>query len=83
MIKSVKKLVLVDPLKTEFFYSGGILFLLKPQMKTSDLPFSINPLTNNARLTKPSANVYKGWLQVLNWRNDHKLLAFYILVDSK
>ena len=45
--------------------------------------FSVKPLTNNARLMKPSANSYMSWSQVINLKNNHKLLALYILVDSK
>ena len=44
MVKS-KKIPLTHALKINFYWSGGILFLIKPQMKTSFLPFSINPLT--------------------------------------
>lgn len=44
---------------------------------------SMKPLTNNAGLMKPSANIYRGSSQVLNLKNIRKLLALYILVDSK
>ena len=40
-----KKIPLALALKIDFYWSEGILFLMKPQMKTSFLPFSINPLT--------------------------------------
>ena len=43
----------------------------------------MKPLTNNAGLMKPFANIYRGSSQVLNLKNIRKMLALYILVDSK